>query len=77
MASVFTPEEIAILNEHQRTGEFHPYTCGGNRGDEAHRKYAKEHGDRDWGLLVATEEGWKCPVCGYRQNWAHGCGAKP
>lgn len=21
--------------------------------------------------LVATENGWICPVCGYTQNWAH------
>lgn len=21
--------------------------------------------------LVATQFGWKCPVCDYRQNWAH------
>ena len=21
--------------------------------------------------LIATEEGWVCPVCDYKQNWAH------
>lgn len=21
--------------------------------------------------LIATENGWKCPVCDYKQNWAH------
>lgn len=21
--------------------------------------------------LIATEEGWICPVCDYKQNWAH------
>jgi len=21
--------------------------------------------------LIATNEGWKCPVCDYKQNWAH------
>ena len=21
--------------------------------------------------LIATENGWLCPVCGYTQNWAH------
>ncbi len=21
--------------------------------------------------LIATKEGWKCPVCEYKQNWAH------
>jgi hypothetical protein len=23
--------------------------------------------------LVATKEGWTCPKCPYRQNWAHAC----
>lgn len=68
----FTPEQVEALNRSQREGEFHPFTCGGDRGDAAHRKYAKENGDRDWGLLVATEKGWVCPVCGYTQDSAHG-----
>ncbi len=21
--------------------------------------------------LIATKDGWICPVCGYEQNWAH------
>ena len=66
-------ETIEKLNDYQRNGHFHPYTCGsGNRGDEAHRKYADEYKDPDWGLLVATENGWKCPVCDYTQDWYHG-----
>ncbi|MGG2339446.1 hypothetical protein ACE4ZU_26370, partial [Salmonella enterica] len=47
-------------------------TCGGNRHDDAHKKYAEENGDRDLGVLVATENGLICPVCGYTQNWVHG-----
>lgn len=26
--------------------------------------------------LIATEEGWHCPVCSYKQKWAHGFMAK-
>lgn len=49
---------------------FHPLTCGGNRNDEAHVAYQKEHGG-DFGELVSTPNGLMCPVpgCGYKQNW--------
>ena len=48
---------------------FHPMTCGGNRSDEAHVAYQKEHGG-DFGELVSTPNGLMCPVpgCGYKQN---------
>lgn len=57
----FTQEEIDVLNEHQRNHEFHPYTCGGNRKDAKHL-------DGE-GVLVATEDGWICPFCDYKQDW--------
>lgn len=67
----WTPEQVEALNSFQRSGLFHPFTCGGERGDEAHRRYAAVHRDPDDGLLVATADGWHCPVCGYRQAWAY------
>ncbi len=67
----FTPEQVRNLNSFQESGRFHPFTCGGNRHDAAHTAYQEEHGG-DFGQLVATETGWICPVCGYRQDWAHG-----
>ncbi len=67
----WTPAEVKVLNEFQTLRQFHPFTCGGDRMDEAHRAYQAEHGG-DFGQLLATEEGWRCPVCDYRQNWAHG-----
>jgi hypothetical protein len=61
---VFTPEEVQSLNDFQKSGYMHPFTCGsGNRCDEKHL-------DGE-GLLVATENGWECPWCDWRQNWAH------
>jgi hypothetical protein len=66
----WTAEQVADLNAHQRSGRFHPFTCGGDRGDAAHRAYAAENGDTDDGLLVAYEDGWRCPVCDYHQAWA-------
>jgi len=69
--SPWNKDQIESLNIFQVNGMFHPFTCGGNRGDEAHKQYARDHNQSDWGILVATEDGWICPVCGYKQNWAH------
>ncbi len=73
----WTAQQVSALNLYQRKGRFHPFTCGGERGDAAHRAYAASHGDRDEGLLVAHPDGWRCPVCGYRQDWAHAIMADP
>lgn len=61
--SVFTPEQVKSLNEYQQARVMHPFTCGGNRTDEKHL-------DGE-GILLATEDGWICPYCDYKQNWAH------
>lgn len=62
---------VESRNALQNCGRFHPYTCGGNRMDDAHRKYEAEHGG-DFGQMVAVEEPdgtrWRCPVCGYTQK---------
>lgn len=68
--------EVDALNAWQNCDMVHAYTCGGNRMDAAHRKYQSEHGG-DFGQLVATTDGWMCPACDYRQNWAHGFSAQP
>lgn len=73
----FSPEQVEALNTYQRTGTFHPFTCGNERTDAAHQAYARENGDRDFGLLVATHSGWECPVCQYRQSWAYAFMAEP
>ena len=72
----FTNEQVEALNAFQNSRQFHPFTCGGDRCDEAHKAYRAEHGG-DFGQLVATEDGWVCPVCNYKQNWAHDFMAKP
>lgn len=69
-AAQWTQEQCDALNRYQHEGRFHPYTCGNDRADTAHREYADKHGDPDWGLLVATPDGWRCPVCDYRQSTA-------
>jgi hypothetical protein len=66
----FTPDQVAALNDFQKSPHFHPFTCGsGNRTDVAHL-------DGE-GILVATVEGWLCPFCDYRQSWAHEFMADP
>ena len=60
---VFTPKEVEALNAYQNSRRFHPFTCGGDRTDVNHL-------DGE-GILVATESGWVCPYCSYRQDWAH------
>lgn len=64
-------EQIEALDRYQKNVRVHPYTCGGDRDDEAHRRYAIQHGQTDFGILVPTENGWACPVCDYKQEWAH------
>jgi hypothetical protein len=66
----WTVDQVVALNSWQRRGDVHPFTCGGDRTDADHRAYATEH-NQDMGELVATLNGWFCPVCSYRQTWAH------
>lgn len=57
VAAIVTPwnsAAVAALNAYQRSGRFHGYTC-------------PEHTTR---ILVAHNDGWRCPDCHYRQNWA-------
>jgi hypothetical protein len=56
-----TNEEIEKLNAYQKNPRVHPMTCGNNRTDEKHL-------DGE-GVLVATENGWICPYCDYRQPY--------
>src|SRR5260221_67572 len=57
-------KQIDALNAYQMSGMFHPFTCGsGNRTDEKHLD--------GQGILEATADGWICPFCDYKQDWAH------
>lgn len=58
---IWTKEQVKEYNDYQAKCEFHPYTCGGNRTDANHL-------DGE-GILLATEYGWICPYCDYRQGW--------
>lgn len=60
----WTTGTVIALNEYQKSGRFHPFTCG-KRGDAAHSGSDS--------LLVAQRSGWRCsvPGCDYYQDWAH------
>ena len=66
----WTDGQVAGLNAWQACGWVHPFTCPGPRMNAAHRAYQAEHGG-DFGQLTATPAGWICPVCSYKQMWAH------
>jgi hypothetical protein len=72
----WTPEQVDALNRYQQSQFVHPYTCG-SRDDEAHDRYAGEHSQHDTGILVATPEGWRCPVCDYTQDSAFRMSLQP
>jgi hypothetical protein len=61
----WTLDQIANLNAYQMNNHFHPLTCP-NRGDEKHPEIQGEKG-----RLLASQYGWVCPHCNYKQNWAH------
>lgn len=66
----WTIEQVEALTRWQNCEWLHPFTCG-KRDLPAHKVYAEKHGQMDHGILIATTQGWVCPVCDYRQDWAH------
>ncbi len=68
MKAPWTPEQVAALNRWQQSDFIHPFTCG-NRSRETHQTIT----NGDFGVLVATANGWVCPDCDYTQDWAHDC----
>lgn len=59
----FTDEQVTNLNEFQRSGFFHQFTC-----PRDHPYWSRGHV-----LLVAYPSGWVCEIgiCDYTQDWAH------
>ncbi len=60
--SPWTDEQVKALNEFQKLGFVHEYTCGG--------KNCKRSKVEDNRVLVATNNGWVCPCGEYKQDWA-------
>lgn len=65
----FTPEQVASLNDFQKSGVMHPFTCGPCRDGAPGTRDA----DGNWisdRCLTATVAGWICETCDYTQQWA-------
>jgi hypothetical protein len=62
----WTSEEVVLLNVRQQVSWLHEYQCTGDctLRHESLPIIAKL-------ALIATTDGWYCPLCQYRQNWAH------
>lgn len=57
---IWSKEQVDRLNDFQKSGMFHPFTCPGDKPEcQNHRE------------LIATETGWVCACGEYHQNWAH------
>ena len=56
----WSEETINRLNEFQKKGTFHPYTCPGDY------KVCVNHRE-----LIATRDGWICKCGKYTQKWAN------
>lgn len=56
----FNKEQVRSLNQFQKSGRMHPFTC-----PRVHHE--------DTVVLSAATSGWWCPEkgCTYKQNWAH------
>ena len=70
----FTEDQIASLNEYQKSGVFNEFTCGndncpGKRHISYNPKYRPPEPAPTGDTLVAYELGWLCPSCNYTQNW--------
>ena len=58
---------VMLLNAGQQFGDQHPYTC--SNGCEV-----PIFGGSLRLSLIAGVDGWFCPGCAYRQDWAHAFG---
>jgi hypothetical protein len=57
----FTDEQVKGLNEYQKSGVFHEFTCGNDK-----HPFGKEN------TLIATKNGWICHNCDYTQGLGMG-----
>lgn len=74
----YRQEHIDSLNERQKSGKVHPYTCSGHNIAECKRSeaYKKRHNgeevlytNENEGILIATKNGWICPCGKYTQQF--------
>jgi hypothetical protein len=54
----WSAQQVNALNDYQARDDVHEYTCVNDHDEESR-------------ILIATEQGWVCPSCDYKQDWAH------
>jgi len=59
---MITKEQVDMLNQHQNSGKYHPYTCCSYNDCERNKQ-------PKYGQLIATEECWVCPCGEYKQEY--------
>ena len=69
MLAPFSEEQVRRLNDYQKSGMFHPYTC--DRKAEQCEVHLRPRDYNKDGVLVATPTGWVCPCGRYKQDFAH------
>lgn len=55
---IWTDEQVRNINEFQRSGAMHPFTC------------SCPHPERNY-RLIAHPDGLRCDHCGHHQTWVH------
>jgi hypothetical protein len=58
----WTDEQVAALNRWQGSGFVPEFICPNEHPGDSGQVIA---------VLSATRDGWTCPLCAYKRNWAH------
>ena len=69
----WTDRQVQLINDYQRWGQWAPENCRKSYEDghkRVHQQYAKEHDLKMPGVMLATREGFVCPVCDERRTYA-------
>jgi len=64
----WSDEKINNLNKYQKSGMYHPYTCGGPLFADGFCERRSQNGE---GILIPTKDGFICPCGKYTQDWVH------
>ena len=73
----FTPAQVLKLWQHQFGPWREPFDTNTDLPSRVHRYTCGKRANHpvmagDKAVLVPTVNGWICPFCDYKQDWAHG-----
>lgn len=64
----FTDAEVQSINDFQNSGVFHEFTCAYRDTHSGDCRRTLQFRDD---VLVAYNDGLRCPSCAYTQTWVH------